>query len=204
MLGIINKNDAKHRAVHGSHFNWFCFDVQLKRKFSLVSVILARILRKSNRRINHNEVYKIEVKKAYKVSIAASYQVSLVVRFLWFIQNESYEIDWIKCSSQKSPQTDHFLREGRLLTPTSDGMCGGLSLKVGKLYLIAGNSQHINICNYVKEYSQMTIVERRGFAGGYKKGCACEVSYNFENSLAWFCVNAEKAQNAITIIECFR
>lgn len=78
--------------------------------------------------------------------------------------------------SQKSPQTDHFLREGRLLTPDMDSMCGGLNLKVGKLYLIAGNSQHINICNYVKEYSQMSIVERRGFAGGYKKGCACEVS----------------------------
>lgn len=79
--------------------------------------------------------------------------------------------------SQKSPQTDHFLREGRLLVPSTDSMCGGLNLKVGKLYLIAGNSQNINICNYVKEYSQMTIVERRGFAGGYKKGCACEVSY---------------------------
>lgn len=74
------------------------------------------------------------------------------------------------------PQSDHFLREGRLLTPAMDSLCGGLSLKVGKLYLIAGNSQYINICNYVKEYSQMTIVERRGFAGGYKKGCACEVS----------------------------
>lgn len=78
--------------------------------------------------------------------------------------------------TQKSPKTDTFLREGRLLTPGMDWPCGGLSLKVGKLYLIAGNTQNINICNYVKEYSQMTIVERRGFAGGYKKGCACEVS----------------------------
>lgn len=57
-----------------------------------------------------------------------------------------------------------------------DSMCGIPSLKVGKLYLIAGNSQKINICNYVKEYSEMTIVEKRGFAGAYKKGCACEVS----------------------------
>lgn len=62
------------------------------------------------------------------------------------------------------------------MTASSDSMCG-VTLKVGKLYLIAGNSQRINICNsYAKEYSQLTIVERRGFAGGYKKGCACQVS----------------------------
>lgn len=68
-----------------------------------------------------------------------------------------------------------FLREGRLLIPAMDSMCGGLSLKIGKLYLIAGTSQNINICNFVKEYSEMTIVERRGFAGAYKKGCSCTV-----------------------------
>lgn len=50
-------------------------------------------------------------------------------------------------------------------------------MKSGRLYMIAGNSSQINICNYVKEYSEMTIVERRGFSGGYKKGCACEVRY---------------------------
>lgn len=50
-------------------------------------------------------------------------------------------------------------------------------MKTGRLYMIAGNSSQINICNYVKEYSEMTIVERRGFSGGYKKGCACEVRY---------------------------
>lgn len=78
--------------------------------------------------------------------------------------------------SQNSPKSDGFLREGRLMTASSDSMCG-VTLKVGKLYLIAGNSQRINICNsYAKEYSQLTIVERRGFAGGYKKGCACQVS----------------------------
>ncbi|XP_031625536.1 tissue inhibitor of metalloproteinase [Contarinia nasturtii] len=109
-------------------------------------VILARVLRKSNQKINFHDVYKIEVKKAYK----------------------------------KSPQTDSFLREGRILTPGIDSLCGGLNLKVGKLYLIAGNSQMINICNYVKEYSQMTIVERRGFAGGYKKGCVCEIKPMFQ------------------------
>lgn len=77
--------------------------------------------------------------------------------------------------SQKSAKTDVFLREGRLFIPAMDSMCGGLSLKIGKLYLIAASSQNLNICNYVKEYSEMTIVERRGFAGAYKKGCACMV-----------------------------
>lgn len=76
---------------------------------------------------------------------------------------------------QKSAETGVFLREGRLFIPAMDSLCGGLNLKIGKLYLIAGNSQHINICNYVKEYSEMTIVERRGFAGAYKKGCSCAV-----------------------------
>lgn len=42
--------------------------------------------------------------------------------------------------------------------------------------MIAANGPRIGICNYVKEYSRMTIVEKRGFAGGYKKGCACDVS----------------------------
>lgn len=74
-----------------------------------------------------------------------------------------------------SPKAHQQLRDGRLITPTIDSMCGGLNLKVGKLYLIAGNGAKIGVCDYAKEYSHMTIVERRGFAGGYKKGCPCEV-----------------------------
>lgn len=72
-------------------------------------------------------------------------------------------------------ETNNLLKNGRLITPSHDSMCG-ITLKVGKLYLISANSAEISICNYVKEYSKMTIVERRGFAGGYKKGCSCDVS----------------------------
>lgn len=47
------------------------FDTNILRIFSfhfvVVAVILARVLRKSNRKINYSDVYKIEVKKAYKV-----------------------------------------------------------------------------------------------------------------------------------------
>lgn len=83
-----------------------------------------------------------------------------------------------------SPDAQHLLRDGRLMTPSMDSMCGGLNLKVGKLYMIAADTQHIGICNYVKEYSQMSIVERRGFAGGYKKGCDCKVSIDRESIFA--------------------
>lgn len=75
---------------------------------------------------------------------------------------------------QMTDKANDFLKDGRLLTPASDSMCG-ITLKIGKLYVIAGNNARIGLCNYVKEYSKMTLVERRGFAGGYKKGCPCDV-----------------------------
>lgn len=73
-------------------------------------------------------------------------------------------------------KAEHMLKDGRLITPSIDSMCGGLDLKIGRLYVIAAKTANIGICNYVKEYKSMSIVERRGFGGGYKKGCACEVS----------------------------
>lgn len=83
---------------------------------------------------------------------------------------------------QKSSKTDEYLKDGRLLTPSEESMCG-VSLTVGKLYLIAGKSSKLSLCNYVKEYSQMSIVERRGFSGAYKKGCACEVSLKYTENV---------------------
>ena len=50
-----------------------------------------------------------------------------------------------------------------------------LFIEIGQLYAIAGNSQKVGLCQYVKEYSKMTQVEKRGIAGAYKKGCGCEV-----------------------------
>lgn len=49
-------------------------------------------------------------------------------------------------------------------------------LEIGQLYAIAGNSQKVGLCQYIKEYSKMTQVEKRGIAGAYKRGCGCEVS----------------------------
>lgn len=73
-----------------------------------------------------------------------------------------------------SNETNQLFRDGRLITPSHDSLCG-ISLKVGKLYLISASNSRITLCDYIKEYSKMTIVERRGFAGGYKKGCSCDV-----------------------------
>lgn len=62
------------RLIESSTFKMFVsipFDFHfpfVSSVFSFFPVILARVLRKSNRIINHNHVYKIEVKKAYKVS----------------------------------------------------------------------------------------------------------------------------------------
>ncbi len=123
---------------------------------------MARILRKSSRKINNHHIYKIDIVKTYK-------------------------------ASEKAQQ---YLKQHRLITAPNDGLCGInfskskknlkkfqfdlfynlLRTEIGQLYAIAGNSQKVGLCQYVKEYSKMTQVEKRGIAGAYKKGCACEVS----------------------------
>lgn len=75
---------------------------------------------------------------------------------------------------QMSNKARKELSRGRLFSAKHDSMCG-VDLKVGVPYIIMGNSARINSCNFVKEYSQATIVERRGIGGAYKKGCACDV-----------------------------
>lgn len=76
-----------------------------------------------------------------------------------------------------SEKAKSYLKEGRIMTAKSESMCG-LTLEIGKIYVIAGkNGPTVNLCNYVKAYKDMTTVERRGFAGLYRKGCnACSVS----------------------------
>lgn len=109
-------------------------------------VIVARILRKSNRRINNHHIYKIDIVKTYK-------------------------------TSEKAQQ---YLKQSRLITAPNDGLCG-ISFKIGQLYAIAGNSQKVGLCQYIKEYSNMSQVEKRGIAGAYKKGCGCEISLCLNN-----------------------
>lgn len=171
---------------------WISWQMQFNLNLSFIffsffffTVILARILRKSVQKVKHNNVFKIEIRKAYKVWMFNIF--TLCTTFVGQIFNRRASLflslplsrSLTHFVKQKSPHTDQYLRDGRIITPATDSMCGGLDLKVGRLYMIAGNSSTLTICNYVKEYSQMTIVERRGFSGGYKKGCACQVRFDY-------------------------
>jgi uncharacterized protein YerC len=51
--------------------------------------------------------------------------------------------------------------------------------EIGQLYAIAGITNRVGICQYVREYSSLSQIEKRGIAGAYKKGCACDVSLLF-------------------------
>ncbi|XP_055699688.1 tissue inhibitor of metalloproteinase [Phlebotomus papatasi] len=74
------------------------------------------------------------------------------------------------------------LKVRRIVTSSmSDSSCG-VNLKPGKTYAIAARRSHINICDFVKEYKKLTVVERRGIAMAYKKGCSCEIQPCFTNN----------------------
>lgn len=77
-----------------------------------------------------------------------------------------------------SETANELLKHGRIFSSDSDAMCG-IDLRPGELYLIAASGINVGICNFIQPYSQLTIVEKRGFAGGYKKGCECSVSMKF-------------------------
>lgn len=78
-----------------------------------------------------------------------------------------------------SEKAEYYLQKGTVKTASNSAACG-IDLQVGKIYVISGNSQHIGICNYVKEYSKLTSVEKKGLAAGYKHGCHCRVSFFFK------------------------
>ncbi|KAM7363562.1 tissue inhibitor of metalloproteases [Cochliomyia hominivorax] len=92
----------------------------------------------------------------------------------------AYKVE-IKKSYKMTPEGHKILKHGRLLTPLEDSMCG-VNLTLGKLYVIAGQGTQLNSCHYIKEYQQMSIIERRGFSGVYRKACSCEVKPCFGNS----------------------
>ncbi|TMW40607.1 hypothetical protein DOY81_014314 [Sarcophaga bullata] len=85
-----------------------------------------------------------------------------------------------KSTRLMTPEGHKVLRHGRLLTASEDSMCG-VNLELGKLYVIAGRGAQLNLCNYVKEYQKMSIIERKGFSGIYRKACSCEVKACFRN-----------------------
>lgn len=93
----------------------------------------------------------------------------------------AYKIE-IKKSYKMTDAAQNVLKHGRLSTALSDSMCG-VDLEVGKLYVVAGKGSKLTLCDYIKEYQKMSIIERRGFAGAYRKGCKCKVNLNFTGRL---------------------
>ncbi|XP_037946755.1 tissue inhibitor of metalloproteinase [Teleopsis dalmanni] len=91
----------------------------------------------------------------------------------------AYKVE-IKKSYKMNSAAHKMLKHGRIITPDSDAGCG-INLEVGKLYVIAGRAPYLNLCSYVKEYLKMSVIERRGFSGVYRKGCKCEIKPCFGN-----------------------
>lgn len=92
-------------------------------------------------------------------------------------QRITYKIA-VKKAYKMNESASRYLSDGKLHTAASESMCGQ-PLHIGKLYVIAGRSAHISLCSYARPYAHMTVVERRGFAGGYRKGCACDIRMTF-------------------------
>lgn len=84
----------------------------------------------------------------------------------------------IKKAYKMTEAGNEALRAGKLQTAGTDSMCGR-PLDAGRLYVIAGRGDRVSQCSYAEPYAGMSLVERRGFAGGYRKGCACRLAMQF-------------------------
>lgn len=80
----------------------------------------------------------------------------------------------IKKEYKMSEEARNLLRNGKLYTASQSAMCG-VQLDPNTLYAIAANTDHVGLCDFIRPYSQLTIVEKRGLAGIYRKGCQCEI-----------------------------
>ncbi|XP_026476558.1 tissue inhibitor of metalloproteinase-like [Ctenocephalides felis] len=74
--------------------------------------------------------------------------------------------------SEKAP---HYLKSGRLVSSSSDSMCG-VQLQVGETYVIMGrNRSLLSLCDFYRPYRSLTTVMKRGILGMYAKGCQCPI-----------------------------
>jgi Tissue inhibitor of metalloproteinase len=89
-------------------------------------------------------------------------------------------MDYVESISVSHPSFSTFnkikLKRTSIINVNSFDILFTFSTEIGQLYAIAGNSQKVGLCQYIKEYNKMSQVEKRGIAGAYKKGCGCEVS----------------------------
>ncbi|XP_053660944.1 tissue inhibitor of metalloproteinase [Anopheles marshallii] len=87
---------------------------------------------------------------------------------------DAYKIA-IKKEYKMSEEARKLLRHGKLFTPSQSSLCG-ITLEPNKLYAIAANSEQVGLCDFVRPYSDLSIVEKRGLAGIYRKGCKCKIN----------------------------
>lgn len=71
------------------------------------------------------------------------------------------------------------LKSGRLITAPTSSLCG-VDLKLGHLYLIAGHVQSLRaklyLCDFFRQWKEVTKRQRKGFRRMYALGCDCRVS----------------------------
>lgn len=91
---------------------------------------------------------------------------------------DAYKIA-IKKEYKMSDEARQLLRHGKLYTASMSSLCG-VNLQPNKLYAIAANTDHVGLCDFVRPYSDLTIVEKRGLAGIYRKGCKCQIRQCYE------------------------
>ncbi|XP_058056543.1 tissue inhibitor of metalloproteinase [Anopheles bellator] len=94
---------------------------------------------------------------------------------------DAYKIA-IKKEYKMSDAAREGLRHGKLYTAPTEPQCG-IRLEPNKVYVIAANTPTVGLCNFVRPYSELTIVEKRGLAGVYRKGCGCNIQLCFNMQL---------------------
>lgn len=79
-----------------------------------------------------------------------------------------------------SEKAEVALKSGRLLSPSSDGLCKA-SLEIGKLYVISGRinslKARIHMCNFMREWGKISKRQRKGFKRMYQQGCLCNIKH---------------------------
>lgn len=72
------------------------------------------------------------------------------------------------------------LKAGRLVTGGSSSTCG-VQLEPEVTYLITGKvlagQAHVNLCNYITNWNDLTVRQKKGFRLLYRQGCLCEVRF---------------------------
>jgi metalloproteinase inhibitor 3 len=83
----------------------------------------------------------------------------------------------IKKTFKMSEAAQMYLKKSTIITSSSESTCG-IHLHMNKLYAIAARGHRLSLCDFVKEYSFLTPVQKRGFAVAYKHGCDCNFNFS--------------------------